>query len=90
MKNGSATPTAFIGRVNTKTPKLSPAMVTVIHLGNNVYAVCIPIPKHRIQTPEISIEHLYSDEEIKTFDGSFRLYMGNEFNKNGYGLVDDA
>lgn len=57
--------------------------------GNNVYSFIIPLPDNRKDTPAICIEHLYSDEEIKTEytvpeDGVIRrLYMGNEFDDRG-------
>lgn len=57
--------------------------------GNNVYSLILPVPKHRIKTPEISIEHYYTDDEIKTemIDPQsgvrYRLYMGNEFDERG-------
>lgn len=56
--------------------------------GNNVFSFVLPIPHHREQTPEICIEHLYTDEEIKTElvdDKGIhrRLYMGYEFDNNG-------
>ena len=46
------------------------------------------MPAHRITTPEICIEHYYSDDEIKTFytcaDGKERrLFLGNDFDKYG-------
>ena len=34
--------------------------------GNNVYSIILPIPEHRKTTPDICIEHYYSDDEIKT------------------------
>ena len=58
--------------------------------GNNVYSFILPIPEFRAATPEICIEHLYSDEviktEIETGDSNVkrRLYMGNEFDRRGY------
>ena len=56
--------------------------------GNNVYSFLLPVPISRKDTPEICIEHLYSDDEIKTEheeNGIMRrLYMGNEFDTNGY------
>lgn len=48
--------------------------------GNNIFSFVLPVPKHRRSTPEICIEHYYTDEEIKTLvkieDGSQRrLYI---------------
>ena len=47
--------------------------------GNNVYSFILPIPDFRTTTPEICIEHLYSDEMIKTeienSNVKRRLYM---------------
>lgn len=57
--------------------------------GNNVYSFVLPLPESRISTPDICIEHLYSDSEIKTesVDETTqvrrRLYIGNEFDENG-------
>lgn len=55
--------------------------------GNNVYSFILPVPKSREQTPDICIEHYYSDSEIKTeyeINGiRRRLYMGNEFDDRG-------
>ena len=55
--------------------------------GNNTYSLILPIPESRKATPQICIEHYYSDREIKTeveISGvKRRLYMGNEFNING-------
>ena len=61
----------------------------VKHWGNNVYSFILPVPESRRQTPNICIEHYYSDDEIKTeWSGdedrkSKRLYMGNEFDARG-------
>jgi hypothetical protein len=58
--------------------------------GNNVYSFTLPIPSNRTDTPEICIEHLYSDNIIKTEIGTEdpnikrRLYIGNEFDSRGY------
>ena len=61
--------------------------------GNNGFSFILPIPDFRKDTPEICIEHLYSDDEIKTEykegDISRRLYLGNEFNSNGYMTKED-
>lgn len=55
---------------------------------NNVYSFCIPVPIHRKETPNICIEHLYLDNELKReieFDDGLkrRIFMGNEFSKTG-------
>lgn len=54
---------------------------------NNVFSFVIPTPQNRKDTPNISIEHLYSDEEIKTecIENGIRrrLYMSNEFDERG-------
>lgn len=52
--------------------------------GNNVYGFCIPIPEVREQNGQtrISIEYLYSDDEIKTLlPNGCRLFLGTEFTK---------
>lgn len=54
--------------------------------GNGVYAFCIPIPKDREDKGQtrISIEYLFSDEEIKSpvdKDGH-RLFFGSEFTRH--------
>lgn len=48
---------------------------------NKVYSMLIPIPKHREETPQICIEHLYVDEDIKREKDGRRLYIGNEFSQ---------
>jgi len=55
---------------------------------SEVYSFQIPIPEHRKTTPNICIEHYYTDDEIKRefkcVDGIIRrMYMGNEFNSKG-------
>ena len=64
---------------------------TYKYWGNNVYTFRIPIPQFRQSTPNISIEHYYTDEELKTeilCEDSVkrRLFMGNDFNKKGLNL----
>lgn len=58
------------------------------HWGNNVYSLTLPIPQNRQSTPDICIEHYFSDDEIKTeieiAGVKHRLYMCNEFDKKGY------
>lgn len=61
--------------------------------GNNVYSFAIPVPESRQKTPLISIEHYYSDDEIKTFqkigENDYRLFIGNEFDEKGFFLSDE-
>lgn len=57
--------------------------------GNNVFSLCLPIPPHRCETPNICIEHYYTDSEIKTpvdlGDGiKRRIFLGNEFDSDGF------
>lgn len=50
--------------------------------GNNVYSFAIPVPKHRLATPNISIEFYYTDEEIMTPENNGRrLFINTEFNE---------
>ena len=53
------------------------------HLGNNVFAFCIPVPITRIQNNQnaISLEYYFSDDEIKTLINGKRLFFGTEFDK---------
>jgi RNA-directed DNA polymerase len=49
--------------------------------GNNVYSFPIPIPSHRVSTPEISIEFYYFDNDIIRKDSEGRrLFVSDEFN----------
>lgn len=59
--------------------------------SNNVYTFRIPVPDFRKNTPNISIEHYYTDEQLKTEitdenSVTRRLYMGNDFNKQGLNI----
>ena len=61
--------------------------------GNNVHSFAIPVPESRKKTPLISIEHYYTDDEIKSVERigvvDYRLFMGNEFDEKGFFLSDD-
>lgn len=58
--------------------------------GNNVYAMCIPVPPFRDNIKEISIEFLYSDDDLKRSDGNGRrLYTSDEFSEYGF-LISDS
>jgi len=52
------------------------------YYGNNVYSLILPTPSHRVETPLISIENYYLDNEIR-FEDEYgrRLYLAKEFNK---------
>ena len=69
--------------------KMSVPSAAYKNWGNNVYSFVLPIPPHRMTTPAISIEHYYTDEEIKTewhnpnTGTTYRLFMGNEFDERG-------
>lgn len=68
--------------------ELSDVSKSYKYWGNGVYSFVLPIPEHRISTPEICIEHYYSDAEIKTFytcsdKKERRLFLGNDFDKYG-------
>ncbi len=52
-------------------------------IGKNVFAFAIPVPHNRKETDQISIEHYFTDEEIKTEIDGKRLYMGYEFYETG-------
>jgi hypothetical protein len=57
---------------------------------SKTYSFILPIPQHRKDTPLISIEHYYTDDQIKRLvacDDEFnrRLYMGGEFDSAGMG-----
>ena len=60
--------------------------------GNRVYSLALPVPGHRNQTPGISIELYYRDEEIKQRDsGGRRLYLSDEFNnRTGRHVTEDV
>ncbi|MGJ9384917.1 AAA family ATPase [Salipaludibacillus sp. CF4.18] len=64
---------------------------TYKHWGNQVYSLVIPVPEHRSQAGNnISIEHYYSDSEIKLENSDDRrLFIGNEFSRKfGFSLAD--
>ena len=75
--------------------KLSSANGTFKYWGNNVYSFILPVPSHRLETPSISIEHYYSDDEIKTewinpsTGIAHRLFIGNEFDERGIAISID-
>lgn len=54
----------------------------VLNHGNNVYSMLLPVPEHRKDTPYISIEHYYFDEDLfREESNGRRLYMVKEFDK---------
>lgn len=54
-----------------------------VELAPNVYAFAIPIPHGRTQSDQVSIEHYFTDDEIKTELDGKRLYLGYEFYSTG-------
>ena len=51
---------------------------------NNIWGISIPIPEFRSYNAGISIEFLYSDEDLKKEDADGRrIYITSEFNENG-------
>ena len=52
--------------------------------GNNVYAMSIPKPTFRDNMAGISVEFLYTDDDLKRIDSDGRrLYTSDEFNSSG-------
>jgi hypothetical protein len=57
-----------------------------IKLCDKVFVFSLPVPHDRLPKDEISIEHYFTDDEIKTeFEGK-RLYFYGEFCKTGVSL----
>jgi len=48
-----------------------------VKLAKNIYAFAIPVPHNRAEVNQISIEHYFTDAEIKTEKNGKRLYLGN-------------
>lgn len=48
--------------------------------GNNVYSICLPVPMHRAEYKNLSIELYYSDQTLRTVDSTTgkRLWFSNE------------
>lgn len=59
--------------------------------GNNVFSFVIPVPNHRVETPEVCIELYYKDPEITRTDNlGRRLFLSNEFRpRSGRHLLDN-
>ena len=51
--------------------------------ANRIYAFALPVPHNRAETDQISIEHYFTDNEIKTEIDGKRLFLGNEFYPTG-------
>ncbi|MBR5994356.1 MAG: AAA family ATPase [Lachnospiraceae bacterium] len=61
-----------------------------VKLGEHLFAFAIPIPHNREEGNQISIEHYFTDEEIKTEnENQQRLFLGNEFYPSG-NCIDDS
>ena len=58
--------------------------IEYLKMGEKIYALAIPVPHNRPEEDQISIEHYFTDEEIKTpNEKGQRLFLGNEFYENG-------
>lgn len=57
--------------------------VEFLRIKKNLYAFSIPVPHDRKEENDISIEHYFSDDEIKTEIHGKRLFLGNEFYLTG-------
>lgn len=61
-----------------------------VKISSNIAAFAIPIPHNRPEVDQISIEHYFTDDEIKrSNEKGQRLFLGNEFNKVGNHKVED-
>ena len=60
-----------------------------IRIARNIYAFALPVPHNREETNDISIEHYFTDSEIKTELDGKRLFMGNEFYSTGVFCGDE-
>ena len=54
-----------------------------VKIADMIYCFAIPIPHNRIETDQISIEHYFSNSEIRTEKDGKRLFLGNEFHSTG-------
>lgn len=54
-----------------------------VKISDKIYAFSIPVPFERPEANQISIEHYFTDEEIKTEVDGKRLFMGSEFYSTG-------
>ncbi len=54
-----------------------------IAISKNIYAFALPVPHNREEVNDISIEHYFTDSEIKTEYEGKRLFLGNEFFTTG-------
>lgn len=60
-----------------------------VKLGEHIYAFALPVPHNRTETDQISIEHYFTDEEIKTENENHqRLFLGKEFYISGNHILD--
>lgn len=79
--------------VEETTKKLGDASGRFKRWSNGIYSFTIPVPESRRNTPKICIEHLYSNDEIKTeveIEGvKRRLYIGSEFDSRGLAIGID-
>ena len=60
-------------------------------VNGRVYAFCLPIPIKRKDESKISIEHFFTNEELRTLDADGRrLYQVEEFYDTGIFIKDNS
>ncbi len=60
-------------------------------VSERVYAFCLPIPSKRNNENKISIEHFFTNEELRTLDADGRrLYQVEEFYDTGIYIKDNS
>ena len=52
-------------------------------IADMIYCFAIPVPHNRTEVDQISIEHYFTDSEIRTEKEGKRLFLGNEFYSTG-------
>lgn len=69
--------------VETNAGKIDIRDKEFVKISDKIYAFSIPVPYERPEADQISIEHYFTDKEIKTEVDGKRLFMGCEFYPTG-------
>ena len=75
--------TKIVGVFDLDNPKYVEKYKSLVDLGNNVYAFCIPLVNETIYGKSISIEHYYKKETLFSEIKGRRLFIGEEFFNSG-------